>query len=118
MNTMHHNGYTARVEFDERDNIFVGRVLGVNSIISFHGESVAELRTAFVEAVDDYLSDCRERGVSPDKPASGRLMLRIDPGIHAAIGVAASAAGESINQWSEHVLRRAVNEAMNHNAHA
>jgi len=40
MNIMQHKGYTARVEFDERDNIFVGRVLGVNSIISFHGESV------------------------------------------------------------------------------
>lgn len=28
MNTMTHKGYTARIEFDERDNIFVGRVLG------------------------------------------------------------------------------------------
>ncbi|RQM46542.1 type II toxin-antitoxin system HicB family antitoxin [Paraburkholderia bannensis] len=117
MNSMHYKGYAARVEFDERDNIFIGRVLGVNSIISFHGESVSELRTAFIEAVDDYLSDCRERGVSPDKPASGRLMLRIDPGIHAAISVAASVAGESINQWSESALRRAVNEAQEHTAH-
>lgn len=118
MNTMHYNGYMARVEFDERDNIFVGRVLGVNSIISFHGESVAELRTAFVEAVDDYLADCKERGVAPDRPASGRLMLRIDPSLHAAIGVAASAAGESINQWSEEVLGRAAREALSGAVHA
>lgn len=118
MNTMHYNGYIARVEFDERDGIFVGRVLGVKSIISFHGESVAELRAAFVEAVNDYLADCKERGVTPDKPASGRLMLRIDPSIHAAIGVAASAAGESINQWSEQVLRRAVRETLDSAAHA
>ncbi len=118
MNTMHYNGYMARVEFDERDNIFVGRVLGVNSIISFHGESVAELRTAFIEAVDDYVADCKERGVAPDRPASGRLMLRIDPGIHAAIGVAASAAGESINQWSAEVLGRAAREALSRSSHA
>ena len=43
MNTMNHKGYTARVEFDERDNIFVGRVLGLHTMIRFHGETVAEL---------------------------------------------------------------------------
>jgi predicted HicB family RNase H-like nuclease len=118
MNTMQYSGYMARVEFDERDNIFVGRVLGVNSIISFHGESVVELRAAFVEAVDDYLADCNERGVAPDKPASGKLMLRLDPGIHAAISIAASAAGESINQWSEEVLGRAAREVLEHAAEA
>ncbi|SAK91047.1 HicB family protein [Caballeronia pedi] len=107
-----------RVEFDERDEIFVGRVLGVNSIISFHGESVTELRTAFVDAVDDYLADCKERGVAPDKPASGKLMLRIDPNVHAAISVAASAAGESIDQWSEEVLGRAAREVLARAVHA
>ena len=45
MNTMSHKGYTARIEFDERDNIFVGRVLGLRTIISFHGETVVELRS-------------------------------------------------------------------------
>ncbi|WP_175784530.1 type II toxin-antitoxin system HicB family antitoxin [Burkholderia ambifaria] len=118
MNTMHYNGYFARVEFDERDGIFVGRVLGVNSIISFHGESVAELRAEFVVAVDDYLADCKERGATPEKPASGRLMLRIDPNVHASVSVAAAAAGESINQWSEEVLGRAAREVLERAAHA
>ena len=44
MNTMNHKGYTARIDFDERDNIFVGRVLGLRSIISFHGETVESTR--------------------------------------------------------------------------
>ena len=43
MNTMNHGGYTARIEFDERDNIFVGRILGLRSIISLHGATVAKL---------------------------------------------------------------------------
>ena len=72
MNTMTHGGYTARIEFDERDGIFVGRVLGLRSIISFHGETVAELRREFAVAVDDYLRDCNEQGLAPEKPASGR----------------------------------------------
>lgn len=53
MNTMNHKGYTARIEFDERDNIFVGRVLGLRSIISFHADTVADLRHAFEVAIDD-----------------------------------------------------------------
>ena len=65
MNTMNHKGYTARIEFDERDNIFVGRVLGLRSIISFHGETVTDLRHEFEVAIEDFLNDCKEQGVKP-----------------------------------------------------
>ena len=47
MNTLTYKGYTARIDFDDRDNILVGRVLGVSAIIGFHGETVAELRADF-----------------------------------------------------------------------
>src|SRR5215210_5137026 len=50
VNSMSHKGYTARVEFDERDNIFVGRILGIRKIISFHGETVSELRAELESA--------------------------------------------------------------------
>lgn len=55
MNTMHHNGYTASIEFDERDDIFVGRLLGVNATVSFHAETVTGLRSAFEGAVAEFL---------------------------------------------------------------
>lgn len=108
MNSMSYKGYVARIEFDERDDIFVGRLLGVRDIISFHAESVAGLRAEFHMAVDDYLHDCAERGVSPEKPASGKVMLRIRPEIHAAATVAAQAAGKSLNQWADEVFERAA----------
>lgn len=79
MNTMNHRGYTARIEFDERDNIFVGRVLGLRTMISFHGETVKELRKQFAAAIDEFLRDCEQQGVRPEKPASGRILLRIPP---------------------------------------
>jgi predicted HicB family RNase H-like nuclease len=108
MNTMAYKGYSARIDFDERDNTFVGRVLGVRAIISFHGETVSELRTEFAVAVDDYLADCAERGVTPEKPASGNLMLRVPPEVHSAVLVAAQAEGKSLNQWATEVLRNAA----------
>ena len=108
MNIMNHKGYTARIEFDERDNIFVGRVLGLRTMISFHGETVKGLRTAFVTAIEEFLHDCKEQGVRPEKPASDKLMLRIPPEVHGAALVAAQAAGKSLNQWATEVLEEAT----------
>jgi predicted HicB family RNase H-like nuclease len=65
---MTYKNYIARIEFDERDNIFVGRVLGLRSIISFHGETVSELRQTFEIAMDDYLSDCKDLGSKLNDP--------------------------------------------------
>jgi len=108
MNTMKHKGYAARVEYDERDEIFVGRVLGLRTIVSFHGKSVSELRKQFRIAIEDYLSDCAERGLSSERPASGKLMLRVPPEVHSAALVAAQAAGKSLNQWASDVLEQAA----------
>ena len=107
MNTMSHMGYTARVELDERDNIFVGRILGIRTIISFHGETVAELRAELEMAVEDYLADCKKNGLKPEKPASGKLLLRVPPEVHGKALVVSQAAGKSLNQWATEVLQRA-----------
>ena len=108
MNTMNHQGYTARIEYDERDNILVGRILGVRAIISFHGQTVKELRKEFEHAVDDYLAECSEKWMSPEKPASGKLLLRVSPEVHGRAMVVAQSAGKSLNQWVAEVLERAV----------
>jgi predicted HicB family RNase H-like nuclease len=108
MNTMSYAGYSARIEFDERDNLFVGRVLGLRSMISFHGKTVAELRAQFKASVDDYLEDCKSQGITPAKPASGKLLLRVPPEVHSKALVAAQARGKSLNQWATEALQRAV----------
>jgi len=92
MNTMTYKGYTARLVYDERDNLFVGRILGIRDIIIFHGETVAKLRANFEFTVADYLADCKERGIHPEKPASGKLLLRLPPEVHGRAIVAAQAA--------------------------
>ena len=108
MNIMKYKGYTARIEFDDSDNIFTGRVLGVRAIIGFHGETVEKLRGDFEEAIDFMLEDCKAGGVSPEKPASGKLMLRVPPEVHAAALVTAQATGKSLNQWAADVLANAA----------
>ncbi|WP_250435801.1 type II toxin-antitoxin system HicB family antitoxin [Caballeronia sp. ATUFL_F2_KS9A] len=117
-NAMTYKGYIARIDFDGRDSIFVGHVLGVDDKISFHGATVDELKSDFHAAVDHYLTDCEQSGRKPQKPASGKLMLRIDPEVHARVSIAAAVAGESVNQWSEEALARAASEVLERTATA
>lgn len=107
-NAMSYKGYTARVEFDPRDGIFVGHVLGISEAISFHGNTVAQLTADFHAAVNHYLADCAATGRNPQKPVSGKLMLRVPPEVHAAANIAAKASGKSLNQWAAEVLAEAA----------
>ena len=104
MNTMRHKGYAARIEYSDEDSCFIGHIAGINDIIGFHGDSVAQLRTAFEEAVEDYLETCEKLNRPPQKPYSGNLMLRLPPEVHAAIAIAAEVSGKSINQWTTDTL--------------
>ncbi len=108
MNRMSHQGYTARIEYDERNHIFVGRILGIRAIISFQGQSVNELRKEFERAIDDDLAECAEKAVSPEKPASGKLLLRVAPEVHGRALVVAQASGKSLDHGVSEVLERAV----------
>jgi predicted HicB family RNase H-like nuclease len=108
MNSMSYNGYTARMEFDADDKIIVGRVIDIDDIITFHGESVAEFEAAFKTAVDGYIQACEQLGQAAEKPASGRLMLRVSPLVHAAAVKASARSGQSLNKWAEKVLGQAA----------
>ena len=104
MNTMTYKSYSARIDYSEEDGCFVGHIVGINHIVGFHGESVTELRQAFEEAVDDYLETCERLGRSPQRPYSGRILLRVPPEVHAAVARAAEVEGKSLNQWAAKAL--------------
>jgi len=106
-NTMTYKGYRASMDYDPDDKILVGRVLDITDIIGFHGASVAEFEAAFHEAIDDYLAACAKLEQAPEKPASGRMMLRVDPSVHSASLRAAARSGLSLNKWAEDVFKRA-----------
>nr|VFK57634.1 MAG: Predicted nuclease of the RNAse H fold, HicB family [Candidatus Kentron sp. TUN]VFK58396.1 MAG: Predicted nuclease of the RNAse H fold, HicB family [Candidatus Kentron sp. TUN]VFK65981.1 MAG: Predicted nuclease of the RNAse H fold, HicB family [Candidatus Kentron sp. TUN] len=108
MNTMTHKGYAARIEYSEQDGCFIGHIVGIRDIVGFHGHSVTELRAQFKEAVEDYLETCGKIGKEPNKPYSGRLMLRVPPETHAAVALAANVSGKSIDQWAVETLSKAA----------
>jgi predicted HicB family RNase H-like nuclease len=105
---MEYKGYVAKVEFDDDAGIFHGEVLNLRDVITFQGRTVAELRKAFRESVDDYIEFCAERGEPPEKPYSGHFVVRVDPTLHKAIATQARLADKSLNAWLQDVLRDRV----------
>ncbi|MBW2742373.1 MAG: type II toxin-antitoxin system HicB family antitoxin [Deltaproteobacteria bacterium] len=84
MNSMTYKGYFAKINFDERDSIFWGKVIGIKDSITFEGETVPQLTEDF------------------------KLTLRVSPGIHAEIAAAAAQAGKSLNKWLSDTLDQVV----------
>ena len=107
-NTMGYKGFAARVEYDDDDGIFFGRIAGIRDGVGFHAETVAGLREAFKDAVDDYVETCRKIGKEPQKPFSGKVMFQISPEVHRLAATAAELSGKSLNQWAEEALHRAA----------
>jgi len=103
---MEYKGYIGVVEFDDEAGIFHGEVVNTRDVITFQGKSVAEIKKAFRESVDDYLEFCKERGEEPDKPFSGKLVLRMEPELHRALAVAARRERKSLNSLIVERLER------------
>jgi len=108
---MEYRGYIGRIEFDDEAGLFHGEVVNTRDVITFQGRSVAELKKAFRESVDDYLAFCTERGEEPDKPFSGQFVTRIPPELHRRVNLAATLAGQSLNAWVAEQLQSAVANA-------
>jgi len=106
--TMTYKGYAARIEYDDEDGVFTGRVAGIRDTVGFHADTVDRLRDAFHEAVDDYIETCAKVGKEPEKTYSGQVMFRISPEVHRKAALAAQLSGKSLTQWAENVLDQAA----------
>ena len=88
-----YKGFSAAVDFDAEDEIFFGRIAGIQDEVGFHAETVSDLKQAFKDAVDNYIDVCAKIGKSPEKPFSGNVMVRIDPELHRRIAKMAELSG-------------------------
>jgi predicted HicB family RNase H-like nuclease len=104
---LEYKGYAGRVEYDDEAGVFHGEVLDLRDVITFQGKTVDEIEQAFRESIDDYLEFCEQRSEEPDKPFSGRLMLRLPPNLHRKVYVNALREGKSLNQWIAERIERA-----------
>ncbi|MEZ5344305.1 MAG: type II toxin-antitoxin system HicB family antitoxin [Pyrinomonadaceae bacterium] len=107
-NTITYKGFTARVEYSSVDEVFVGRVIGIDDIIGFHCASVKELKKEMKAMIDFHLEVCSKKGIKPEKTYSGKVFLRVTPELHSRIAKTAEAKGKSINEFSAEILEKAL----------
>jgi predicted HicB family RNase H-like nuclease len=106
-----YKGYTGVFEYDPDLETFSGHLVDLRDQIHFEGNSVEELKSSMIRAVDHYLEVCRLRGEEPDRPFSGRFNVRFGPALHRRVAKAAAAAHESMNDWLMEAAERRLAES-------
>ncbi len=106
---MNYKGYIGTVEYDDENRVFTGSVINTRAVITFQGESVDEIEKEFRLSIDDYLSWCKEDGVEPEKPYSGRFNVRFTPELHQRAAVGAKMLGMSLNSFIEKSVKDQLN---------
>jgi predicted HicB family RNase H-like nuclease len=101
---MTHEGYVATIELDEGQGIFHGEVVNTRDVLTFQGRTLDELRAAFADTVEDYVTWCRERAKEPERPYSGNFTVRVSPELHRHVATAAARAGKSVNAFVAQAL--------------
>ena len=104
---LRYKGYTGKVEFDDEARIFHGEIVDTRDVITFQGNSVDEIEKSFKESIDDYLDFCSKRGEEPERPFSGKLLLRIPSKLHHDIFLKSRESGKSLNTWVIDLLKKA-----------
>ena len=105
---LEYNGYLAKIDFDNEFDCFVGEVINIKDVITFKGSTAKELKDEFRNSVNCYLDFCKKKNKDPDRPFSGKLMVRISPDVHRDIYSAAKGDGVSVNKWVAAALQNAV----------
>ncbi len=97
-NRLEHKGYFGSVEYSADDNVLHGRILNIRDIVTYEGQAVGDLKENFIQAVEGYLRMCAELNQEPNKPASGRFLVRIPPELHRDAQVKAVQENTSLNE--------------------
>ncbi len=105
---LEYKGYVGTFDYHEGDEAFHGHVIGIRDMIHFQGISIPELRASFQEAVDDYLDFCVQLGREPQKPFTGKFVVRIESELHRQVSAKAKVAGVSLNQFVATALKHSL----------
>jgi len=121
MNTLpRYRGYYGSIEASPEDNCLYGKLLFIRALVSYEGQTVAELAQAFKDAVDDYLDTCTELGHTPEVPCKGSFNVRVGHELHLAASIAASREQISLNDLTKTALKHYLSRtsaSTGHKAH-
>lgn len=109
---LEYKGYIARIDFDNDDEFLHGEVINIRDVITFKGKSVKELKVELKNSVECYLEFCKKKHKDPDKPFSGKFIIRVPPDLHRELYTSAKMQGLSLNKWIAMTLANSISRQM------
>ncbi len=106
MDVLTYRGFVGSVHFSAEDDVFFGKVEGVNDLITFEGNSVQELKNAFHYVVDEHIKDCERENIPTEKSYKGSFNLRLTPDLHRRAAIAAKAHNSTLNAFVRQAIER------------
>lgn len=114
--TLTYKGFTGSIEASLEDECLNGRILFIDDLITYEGNTIPQIKTAFQEAVNRYLAYCEKTGKPANKPYSGTFNIRVGEELHRSAAMAAGKADVSLNDWICQALNMVLSpeKASNH----
>jgi predicted HicB family RNase H-like nuclease len=106
-NVLKYKNFIATIRYSEEDGAFIGRIEGINSVVSFEGQSIEELKSAFRDAAESYLDFCSRKGIADlQKSYTGIFNVRIDADLHRRAAIMAKVHGVTLNAFVKKAIER------------
>jgi len=108
MKYLEYKGYSGSIEYSSEDGLLYGKVLGINGLLSYEGETGKALEENFIEVINEYLVDCEQSGIKPEKPFKGSFNVRIPADLHQKAALMAMESKESLNSFVVEAIRSRI----------
>lgn len=103
-----YKGFYGSAHYSAADEVFYGKLEGIDDLVNYEGTSVKELIKAFKEAVEDYLETCKEIGKEPNKMYKGSFNVRIPADLHRNAAIYAASKDISLNDFVKTAIQYAL----------
>lgn len=107
-NVLTYKGFTVFVQFSSDDNVFCGKVEGINDIITFEGQTVQELKESFQYVIDEHIKDCERESIPLEKSYKGSFNIRLTPDLHRKAALTAKMKGQTLNAFIKESIEKSI----------
>lgn len=107
---LEYKGYIAKVDFNDDDEYLHGEVINIRDVITFKGKNAKELKRELKNSVECYLDFCKKKNRDPEKPFSGKFIVRVTPSLHRELYSSAKLHGVSLNKFIAMTLENSISK--------
>ena len=107
---LNYKEFIGTVHYSSDDEVFYGKILEIDDLVTFEGKTVEELKKSFNEAVDDYIEICKKNKKEIFKSFKGSFNVRVSPDLHKKAVRISNIMGVSLNNFIQKALAKEVED--------